>query len=142
MADPVSVAFVDLLRGDATLGTLLQDNTYEGVTPVFTTDPVPDDAEVPYIQTPGQVGDDTNLNMDGTFRELTRQVFIYFPKSGDSGPVEDAALRVKNLVTQTSLVVAGYRTVFVNTQGPIISNPDEDTYGRLVLFTIWLYPSP
>ena len=105
MADPISEALVTLLRGDPTLATLLQGNTYDGQTPVFTTDPVPDDAEPPYVQTPGQLLDDTALNLDGSVRQINRPVRVYFQRTGDSGPIEDAALHIQGLVTQQSLTV-------------------------------------
>ncbi len=140
MADPVSEAIVSLLRSDPTLAALL-NNTYQGETAVFATDPVPDGADLPYIQTTGQSFDNRNLNMDGKFRQLTRSVRVFYESDGDPGPIEDVALRVRELVTDLTLNVAGNRTVFVDPSGPVVQDPDPDSYGRTVTFEIWLHPT-
>lgn len=137
--DPITEAFLGLLKGDPQISNLLGGARYRGEVPVFGSDPVPDDAEPPYIQTSGQSFVDPNQNLDGKFQAYGRPVRVYFPRSGDTSAVQETADRTTQVITRDTLAVTGYETKHVTYNGPIVQNPDDDTYGRVVIFDFWLY---
>ena len=125
----LTAAFYDLLATDPTLIGLLA--TYGGVPAVFTTDPAPEDALLPYIVTAGEVSTapfDTKTTLG---REIRRDVRCYTEANGDAQDVEEMAERVRELFHRQPLVVDGFGVWVAECRGPIVA--DEDTaYGRVV----------
>jgi len=119
----------DYLAGDPTLIGMLA--SYEGAPAIFTIDPVPGDAVLPYLVSAGDVTDtsfDTKLDRG---RRIWRDVRCYATADGDSMPVEQIAERVRALLHRHILTVAGYGVLVAECSGPIASN-EQDAYGRIV----------
>ena len=110
----------DYLAGDPTLIGMLA--SYEGAPAIFTIDPVPGDAVLPYLVSAGDVTDtsfDTKLDRG---RRIWRDVRCYATADGDSMPVEQIAERVRALLHRHILTVAGYGVLVAECSGPIASN--------------------
>jgi hypothetical protein len=119
----------DYLSADPTLVGMLA--SYDGAPAIFTIDPVPGDAVLPYLVSAGDVTDtsfDTKLDLG---RRIWRDVRCYAMADGDSMPVEEIAERVRALLHRHKLVVAGYGTLVAECSGPTASN-EQDAYGRIV----------
>jgi hypothetical protein len=119
----------DYLAGDPTLVGLLA--SYDGAPAIFTIDPVPGDAVLPYVVSAGDVTDtsfDTKLDRG---RRIWRDVRCYATAEGDAMPVEQIAERVRGLLHRHILTVAGYGVLVAECSGPIASN-EQDAYGRIV----------
>ena len=119
----------DYLASDPTLVGMLA--SYNGAPAIFTIDPVPGDAVLPYLVSAGDVTDtsfDTKLERG---RRIWRDVRCYTEADGDAMPVEQIAERVRGLLHRHKLVVAGYGTLVAECSGPIASN-EQDAYGRIV----------
>ncbi len=119
----------DYLASDATLVGMLA--SYNGAPAIFTIDPVPGDAVLPYLVSAGDVSDaafDTKLERG---RRIWRDVRCYAAADGDAMPVEQMAERVRMLLHRHKLVIAGYGTLVADCSGPIASN-EQDAYGRIV----------
>lgn len=128
MAD-VSQAFYDKLSGDATLQGLL--STFNSAAAVFTTDPVPESAVLPFIVTAGavsQVPFDTKTK-DG--REILRDIRCYTDATGSVAAVETIAERVRTLFHRQTLTVTGFQFLIADVSGPIQAD-DPDAYGRIL----------
>jgi len=125
----LTAAIYDCLAGDATLTALL--STY-GVTPaIFTTDPAPGDAELPYIVTAGEVSQapfDTKTTLG---RTIVRDVRCYASASGSGITVEAIAERVRALLHRQALTIAGFAWIWAECSGPIVAD-EPDAYGRIV----------
>lgn len=124
-----SAAFEDRLKGDGTLAGLL--NTYGGQPAVFTTDPAPGDAELPYIVTAGEVSVapfDTKLTRG---RTITRDIRCYDAADGSAVTVEAIAERARALFHRQELAIAGFNWIWAECSGPIVAD-ERDAYGRIV----------
>jgi hypothetical protein len=119
----------DYLSSDPPLVGMLA--SYEGAPAIFTIDPVPGDAVLPYLVSSGDVADtsfDTKLDLG---RRIWRDVRCYATADGDSIPVEQIAERVRRLLHRHSLVVDGYGVLVAECSGPRAAN-EQDVYGRIV----------
>jgi len=119
----------DRLSADLVLVGMLA--SYDGAPAIFTIDPVPGDAVLPYVVSSGDVADtsfDTKLDLG---RRIWRDVRCYTEADGDSIPVELIAERVRGLLHRHRLVVAGYGTLVAECSGPRAAN-EQDVYGRIV----------
>ena len=122
-------AVYDRLSGDAALVGMLA--SYEGAPAIFTIDPVPGDAVLPYVVSAGDVTDtsfDTKIDRG---RRIWRDVRCYATADGDAMPVEQIAERVRALLHRHILTVVGYGVLVAECSGPIASN-EQDAYGRIV----------
>ena len=122
-------AIYDVLAGDATLVALL--GTYDGAPAIFTTDPAPGDAELPYIVTAGEVAQvpfDTKTTLG---REITRDARCYTEADGSAVTVEAIAERVRFLLHRTSMAISGYQWVLAECTGPQVAD-EQDSYARIV----------
>ena len=119
----------DYLSSDPPLVGMLA--SYEGAPAIFTIDPVPGDAVLPYLVSSGDVADtsfDTKLDLG---RRIWRDVRYYATADGDSIPVEQIAERVRRLLHRHSLVVDGYGVLVAECSGPRAAN-EQDVYRRIV----------
>lgn len=122
-------AIYDVLANDATLAGLLA--TYGGEPAIFTTDPPPGDAELPYIVSAGQVSQapfDTKLTRG---RDLRRDVRCYAAASGSAVEVEAIAERVRALLHREVMVITGFVWILGECLGPFAADESE-AYGRIV----------
>lgn len=125
----ITAAIYDRLAGDATLAGLL--SAYGGEPAVFTTDPAPGDAALPYIVTAGEVTQTPWDTKTTRGRQLTRDVRCYAADDGSAATVELIAERVRALLHRHELVIDGYDTIVADCGGPIAAD-EEDAYGRIL----------
>lgn len=125
-----TVAIYSRLREDATLTALL--STYDGRPAIFTVDPAPGDAELPYIVTAGHVSDvpwDTKTTRG---RDIRRDIRCYAAATGSMVQIESIAEKVRKLFHRQKIPVEGYNNVFTSCTGPIIGPTDGTVYGLIV----------
>ncbi len=125
----LTAALYDRLAGDATLTGLL--STYQGGPAVFTVDPAPGDAALPYIVSAGAVSDMAFDTKTGGGRDVRRDVRCYDTVSGSATRVEQIAERVRALLHRHRLEVDGHETWVAEASGPIAADEDA-AYGRVV----------
>ncbi len=125
----LTAAIEAVLAGDATLVALL--GTYEGEPAIFTTDPAPGDAVLPYIVTAGEVVDTPADTKNSRGREVWRDVRCYAPATESAVTVEAIAERVRALLHRQELEIDGFVWVWALCTGPIAAD-EEDAYGRIV----------
>ena len=125
----LTAALYDRLTEDATLAGLLA--TYDGDPAVFTTDPAPGNAELPYIVTAGHVSDAPWDTKTTRGREVYRDVRCYAAADGSAAVVEEIAERVRALLHRHELIVTDFVTVIAECSGPVATD-EPDAYGRVV----------
>lgn len=128
-------AFYDVLAGDATLVSLL--STYESNPAIFTVDPAPGDATLPYIVAAGHVADVPFDTKTEEGREVTRDVRCYDAADGSSVTVEAMAERVRALFHRQTFTIDGFGVIVSECTGPIVADETVgeiggDAYGRIV----------
>jgi len=117
------------LVGDATLAALLAD--YKGGPAIFTTDPAPGDATLPYLVSAGEVATSPFDTKTTRGREVRRDVRCYAAATGSAALVEEIAERVRVLLHRYRLEVDGHEAWVAEVTGPIAADEDE-AYGRVV----------
>lgn len=123
-------AIYTLLAGDATLTAMLA--TYGGGPAIFTTDPAPDDAALPYIVTAGDVADSPWDTKTSRGRDIRRDIRCYTAATGSAALVEQIADRVRVLLHRATFPIDGHMVVVADVSGPF-NGPAEDTaYGRVL----------
>lgn len=125
----ITAAIYDVLSSDTLLAAMLA--TYGGELAVFTIDPPPADATLPYIIISGESVQrpfDTKL-LRG--RELWCDVRCYTARSGSAKLVDDIAERARALLHRQTIAVEGFTVEIVECNGPISVN-EQDCYGRIV----------
>ena len=125
----LSGAIYDVLVADATLIGLV--SSYGGQAAVFTIDPAPGDAELPYIVTAGEVSQAPADTKNSLGRELRRDVRCYAAANGSAVTVEAIAERVRALLHRQSMEITGFVWIWAECSGPIVAD-EEDAYGRIV----------
>lgn len=126
---PITSAIYDRLAGDLTLVGML--NTYQGRPAIFTTDPAPGDALLPYIVT---AGDAVNAAFDTkTTRgnQIWRDVRCYANAGGSAAEIEAMAERVRELFHRQAFSIAGFVWIWAECSGPVAAD-ELDAYGRIV----------
>jgi hypothetical protein len=118
------------LAGDGTLVGLLA--TYGDGAAVFTTDPAPADADLPYIVTAGEVVQTPADTKNSRGRDAVRDVRCYASATGSVVLIEAIAERARALLHRHELAIDdGYRTVVADVTGPIVAD-ERDVYGRIL----------
>ena len=125
----LTVAVYDRLTGDATLAGMLA--TYRGGPAVFTTDPAPGDASLPYIVTAGEVAQSPADTKVDRGRRAFRDVRCYTAADGSAMLVESMAERVRTLFHRYELTVTGFGVIVANCVGPVAAD-EQDAYGRIL----------
>jgi hypothetical protein len=125
----VTAALYERMAGDPTLTGLLA--SYEGEPAIFTVDPAPGDAELPYIVTAGEVTDAPADTKTTRGRELYRDVRCYAEADGSAVTVEAIAGRVRQLLHRQEILVSGFEWILGECTGPITAD-ERDAYGRIV----------
>jgi len=126
---PITQTFYDRMVNDATLAALIA--TYRTGPAVFTTDPAPGDATLPYIVSAGQPVDAAFDTKTSRGRSLSRDVRCYAAADGSAALVEEIAERVRALFHRQALVIAGFVWIWAECSGPIVAD-EQDAYGRIV----------
>jgi len=122
-------ALYDTLSADGTLTAMLAD--YHGGPAIFTTDPPPGDAVLPYIVTAGAVAAEPVDTKTTQGRTITRDIRCYSAASGSAAAVEQIAERVRALLHRQALEIDGFVWIWAECSGPIAAD-EQDAYGRIV----------
>ncbi len=125
----LTAALYDRLAGDATLAAFLAE--YDGGPAIFTTDPAPEDAELPYVVSAGEVSQRAFDSKTTRGREVWRDVRCYAPSSGSAATVEAMAERVRALFHRYRLEVDGHEVIVAEVSGPVTADED-DAYARVL----------
>lgn len=131
MMDALTQAIYNLLTSDATLAAMLATYGDYGGPAVFTIDPPPGDATLPYIVTAGDVVDAAFDTKTREGRKIWRDVRCYTAAGGGSQLVERIADRVRALLHRLPFVVIGFTVEIVECSGPVTAD-EPDAYGRIV----------
>lgn len=123
----------DVLAGDGTLTGLLAE--YNGSPAVFTTDPAPGDATLPYVVTAGEVSQAPFDTKTTRGRTLIRDVRCYAEANGSAVEVEAIAERVRTLLHRQPLTIDGFDWLVSSVSGPIVAD-ERDVYGRIVSLSL------
>jgi len=129
--DALTQAIYNLLASDATLAALLATYGEYGGPAVFTTDPAPGDATLPYIVTAGDVVDAAFDTKTRPGRRIWRDIRCYAAAGGSAATVEQIADRVRALLHRLPFVVSGFGVEIVECAGPVVAD-EPDAYGRIV----------
>lgn len=125
----ITAAVHDRMANDAALVALLA--TYQGEPAVFTTDPAPGDATLPYIVS---AGDSVNAAFDtktSRGNQVWRNIRCYDHAGGSAVRVEAMAERVCELFHRQALAVPGFVWIWAECAGPMAAD-EQDAYGRIV----------
>ena len=125
----VTEAIYDLLAGDATLTALLA--TYGSEPAIFTTDPAPGDAVLPYIVSAGEVAQSPSDTKTTCGRIVFRDVRCYTDATGSTVVVETIAERVRALLHRQTLAISDFECLIADCSGPVAAD-GQDAYGRIV----------
>jgi len=129
----LTAALYDRLANDATLTGLLA--AYRGEPAVFTTDPAPGDAAMPFVVAAGAVADVSFDTKTGRGRDVTRDVRCYAEDNGSALVVEEIAERVRVLLHRHALSVVDFVVWVAECSGPIVAD-ESGAYGRIVTVRI------
>lgn len=132
----ITSAIYDKLAADATLVGLI--STYEGNPAIFTTDPAPGDAQLPYVVSAGEVAQAPLDTKTTRGRDLIRDVRCYAPGDRDGGSVilaEAIAERVRALLHRQALIINGFSWWVSDCAGPVAAD-EPDAYGRVISLTM------
>lgn len=135
----LSQVLYTLLAGDGELADLLAE--YRGVPAIFTTDPAPGDAVLPYIVSAGEVAQVPMDTKTTRGRDMRRDVRCYAPATGSAALVEQMAERVRTLLHRQPLTIDGFTWLISDIAGPIVADEREtqsgrDTYGRVLTLSL------
>lgn len=125
----VTQAFYNKMVADATLVALL--GTYEGQPAVFTIDPPPGVAVLPYIVSVGAAARAPFDTKNTLGCDIRRDIRCYAPSEGSAVTVDAIAERVYWLFHRQPLVVAGFIVWLVDCSGPLVAD-EREAYGRIV----------
>jgi len=125
----ITEAIHDVLAGDGTLTAMLA--TYGGEPAIFTTDPAPGDATLPYIVSAGEVAQTPFDTKTTRGRVAVRDVRCYTDATGSAVVVEAIAERVRALLHRQTLAISDFECVIAECSGPAAAD-GQDAYGRIV----------
>lgn len=129
----LTAALYDKLASDPTLSGLLA--TYKGLPAVFTVDPVPKDAVLPYIVTAGEVAHTPWDTKTTRGRSVIRDVRCYAEANGSAVVVEAIAERVRALLHRQPLQIGGCHWLISDVTGPIVAD-EQGAYGRILTLNL------
>ena len=129
----LTTALYDQLANDATLISMLGE--YQGLPCIFTTDPAPGDAPLPYIVSAGEVTQAPWDTKTTRGRVLIRDVRCYASASGSPVVIEAIAERARALLHRQSLSINGFAWLISDVGGPIVAD-ERDFYGRILSLSV------
>jgi hypothetical protein len=124
-----TAAVYSALANDATLTAML--SLYGGSPAIFTTMPIPEDVELPYIITEGEIGNapfDTK-GIEG--REIIRDVRCYAEATGSAVEVEAISERVRAIFHRQALTITGWTNI-ITIADNILTADEDGVYGRIL----------
>ncbi|HBF40549.1 MAG TPA: hypothetical protein DDW19_01850 [Anaerolineaceae bacterium] len=129
----IAKAVYEVLTADKTLTAML--GTYEGDAAIFTIDPAPGDAVLPYIvaaAVPVQTPFDSK-----TTRGRTAWIDIrcYTGATGSAQAVDAIAERVRALLHREPLLIDDHIWLWSECTGPVSAN-EAEAYGRIVTLKV------
>lgn len=134
----ITQAVYDRLAKDAALASILA--SFEGEPAIFTYEPVPGDAPLPYVLAAGdvmgrvRVPESTKLTYGA---RMTRDIRVFAEASGSMAQIEAIAERVWELFEKAELFVPGWTQVLASrADRPVIGPRDERVYMLIVTVTI------
>ncbi|HUW11704.1 MAG TPA: DUF3168 domain-containing protein [Anaerolineae bacterium] len=125
----LTAAIYARLAGDATLTALLA--SYGSNPAIFTVDPAPDNATLPYLVTAGEVSQAPFEAKNRGGREVRRDVRCYTERDDSAVTIEAIAERVRALLHRQPLDIDGFENWVAECLGPIVAD-EEDAYGRII----------
>lgn len=96
---------------------------------IFTDREVPEDAELPYVWSHGQItdiADDTKLQPG---RDIVRDISCFTARN-ETDLIERIASRIRALFHRHELAIDGAQTIVAEVSGPVITPTDEQVLGR------------
>ncbi|MBE3604139.1 hypothetical protein IMX07_10940 [bacterium] len=139
---PLSAAIFAKLSGDATLAGMLASYGSPARPAIFSIDPVPLDAAMPYVCWNGALHDEPfgGKVEEATGRDLKLDIRIYAPgimsadgSSSSTAAIDAIAERVRALLHMTPLAVSGYTNMMARCiNGPIVIQSDPQAQGRAI----------
>ncbi|MCJ7529799.1 MAG: DUF3168 domain-containing protein [Anaerolineales bacterium] len=129
----LTATIFDRLAGDIILTGMLSE--YKGIPAIFTTDPAPGDAILPYIVTAGEVTQSPWDTKTTRGRSLTRDVRCYADADGSAVLIETIAERVRALLHRQALAIGGYQWVISDCGGPIVAD-EPGSYARIISLSL------
>ena len=126
-------AIFDKLSGDPTLTAMLGE--YKGMPSVFTVDPAPGDAALPYVVTSGESSQKSFDTKTTRGRSLIRDVRCYADADGSAVLIETIAERVRALLHRQALTIDGYQWVISDCGGPIVAD-EPGSYARIISLSL------
>lgn len=121
------------LAGDPDLIAMLA--SYNDLPAIFTVDPAPGDASLPYIVTAGEVAQSPFDTKTTQGRRLVRDVRCYAHADGSAVVIEAIAERVRALLHRQKIEIDGYRWLISDVAGPIVAD-EPDHYGRVLSLSL------
>ena len=128
-----SIAVFNRMNTDATLTDLLA--TYNANPAIFTSMPIPDDADLPYIVTEGEVSNSPYDFKGSGGREIVRDIRCYTDNTGSSALVESIAERVRALFHDYAMSVTGFDDAMIMNASVGMAPEETDVSGRIVTIT-------
>lgn len=126
-------AIYNRLAGDGTLTALLA--TYSGGPAIFSGDPIPQDAQPPFVVLGGPLGDTPDDQRTTSIRTVLYQVACYVERNEAGGqsvlPIAQIAERIRTLLHRSQLSVTGFTPLYEGVSGPIV-NDDDEHLGRVL----------
>lgn len=118
MSSVVTKAIYERLSRDEILKRMI--STYKGKPSIFTIEPIPENASLPYIVISGHVFDEPFDSQTTRGRRIRENVFCFTKADGSMLNVEKIAERVRELLhrKEKEIEVEGYQTVLVRCTGP------------------------
>lgn len=122
-------AIYERMANDATLTSLI--TTYEGGPAIFTVDPIPTDAEFPFVVANEDIAFPNFDTKTKQGFDLTRNVKVFTLANGSRKLLGQIADRLQFLFhKQEDLIqVDGFKVIIANMRGPRITPTDERVYG-------------
>jgi hypothetical protein len=125
----ITEAIYDVLAGDGTLTAMLA--VYGGEPAIFTTDPAPGDAMLPYVVSAGEVAQSPFDTKTTRGRTIVRDLRCYTDVTGSAVLVEAIAERVRALLHRQSFAISDFEWIMADCSGPVAAD-GQDAYGRIV----------
>lgn len=132
----ISIGFFNRMNDDKTLTDQL--SVYNTKPAIFTTDPAPLDAVLPYIVCPPGYSDLPFDTFSTQGREIVRDIRCYAPKTGSVAAVEAIAERVRTLFHRSTISVTGYALVRCWVDNILFGPEEIDAYGLIVTVRVHL----
>lgn len=126
-------AIYDRLASEVELVALLA--VYNGSPAIFTVDPAPGDAALPYLVTVGTVAQSPFDTKTTRGRDVLRDVRCYAEANGSAVLVEAIAEHVRAALHRQPLSVSGFTWILSDCTGPIVAD-ERDVYGRIITLSL------